>query len=75
MGCRLGAERNVDEARFAMLRKQSFIAQNVGEARIDAPQNAKIAADQFFAEGYELFLVNGWFFVCQNEEADIVIAD
>src|SRR5579883_1180076 len=72
---RLGAERNMDQAGLAIERQERLVAQDVSDAGIDTPQDFQVAADQFLAECHELLLVDGRLFVCQNEKADIVIAD
>jgi len=64
----------MDQARLAVEGQQLFIAQNIGDARIDAPENVELAVDQFLTEGDELLLVDRRLLVGQDEEADAVIA-
>ena len=70
----LGAERDVDEAGLAIERQHRLVAQHVGDAGVDAPQNVEVAGDQLLAERDELLLVDGRLLVGEDEEADIVVA-
>jgi hypothetical protein len=71
---RLGAQADVDQAGLAEHRQQLLVAQDVGDAGVDAPQHRQVALDQLFAELDELLAVDGGFFVGQDEEADLVVA-
>ena len=59
---------------FRYKRQQLFVAQNVGYARVDTPENVEISLDQFLAEGDELLAVDRRFLVGKNEEADLMVA-
>jgi hypothetical protein len=50
-----------------------LVSQNVGHARIDAPQEPHIAVNQFLAEGYKFLPVYGGFLVRKDKEADAML--
>ena len=73
----LGAERDVDQAGLAVERQQLLVAQDVGDARVDAPLDlvGQAARDQLLAELDELLAVDGRFLVGEDEEPDVVLVD
>jgi hypothetical protein len=75
LGRRLGAERDVNETGLAVERSIFLVAQDVGDAGVDAPLDlvGQAARDQFLAELNELLAVDGRFLVGEDEEADVVV--
>ncbi len=69
-----GAQRHVDQPGLAVEGQQLLVAQDVGHAGVDAPQDGELALDEFLAEGDELLAVDGGLLVGEDEEADLVVA-
>ena len=72
---RLGAQGHMHQPRLAVEGKQVAVAVDVGHAGVDAPFDLvrQAPVDQLLTEFDEFLLVDGGFFVGQNEEANAMV--